>query len=254
RHLQVQCGRRDRSRVDAAHADADERALDRARVGDEHLAGPRVRRGAGEVDEGVGDHRRHRTRQAGRRVDAACRGVAGVRGAYGAVVAVEGRPADALATRACVGGRAGVAVVACRGVVRVHAAGCRIAGIRRADVAVVAVGRGTADADPAGARVRRGAGVAVVAGRRVRRAARAGAGAVARAARDADAVGAGLAGWPELAGRRAAVAGHEVAVVALLAEIEDAVAAVVRDLADYRTELVRVVPVWWIPRPHDPQH
>src|SRR5207249_10493047 len=109
-------------------------------------------------------------------------------------------------------------------------------------VAVDAVGRRAADADAARTGVRRGAGAAVVAGERVRGASRAGAGAVAGAATDAGVVGAGLPGRLELAGRRAAVTGHEVAGVAILAEVEDAVAADVRDLADDGPEQVVLLP------------
>src|SRR5438067_4172258 len=125
-----------------------------------------------------------------------------------------------------------------QGVGRVHAAGHRVARVGRTHVAVDAVGRRAADADPARTGVRRGAGIAVVAGQRVRGTPHARGGAVAGAATDAGVVGAGLAGRLELAGRRAAVAGDEVAVVALLAEVHDAVAADVGDLADEDGELV----------------
>src|SRR5439155_5175806 len=62
----------------------------------------------------------------------------------------------------------------------------------------------------------------------------------------------GLAGRLELAGRRAAVARGEVAVVALLAEVEDAVAADVGDLADDRAELVGLLPTGGEARTLDP--
>src|SRR5206468_11345328 len=148
------------------------------------------------------------------------------------------RGADARPGRAGVAGGAGIEIVARQGVWRVHAAGHRVARVGRAHVAVDAVGRRAADADAARTGVRRGAGAAVVAGERVRGAPHARGGAVAGAATDAGVVGAGLAGRLELAGRRAAVAGHEVAVVALLAEVHDAVAADVGDLADEDGELV----------------
>src|SRR5207249_5350487 len=122
-----------------------------------------------------------------------------------------------------------------------------------APVAGDAVGRRAADAGAARTGVRRGAGAAVVAGERVRGAPHARGGAVAGAATDAGVVGAGLAGWLELAGRRAAVAGHEVAVVALLAEIEDAVAADVGDLPDDDGELVGLLSTWREARPVDPE-
>src|SRR5207249_3746726 len=113
-------------------------------------------------------------------------------------------------------------------------------------------GRRAAHAGAAGTGVRRGAGVAVVAGQRVRGASHAGGGAVAGAAADARVVGAGLAGRLELAGRRAAVARGEVAVVALLAEVDDAVATDVRDLADDRAELVGLLPTGGEARTLDP--
>src|SRR5207237_5589351 len=78
-------------------------------------------------------------------------------------------------------------------------------------------------------------------------------GAVAGAATDAGVVRAGLAGGLELAGRRAAVAGDEVAVVALLAEIDHAVPAHVRDLADDDGELVGLLSTWGEARPVDPE-
>src|SRR5262249_60538590 len=55
--------------------------------------------------------------------------------------------------------------------------------------------------------------------------------AVARVVGANDAGGAGRAKWFELAGRRAAIAGQLVAVVALLAHVEDAVGADVDLLA-----------------------
>src|SRR5207249_9723266 len=140
-----------------------------------------------------------------------------------------GRRAGTHAGRAGVAGGAGIEIAARHGVGRVHAAGRRVARVGRTHVAVDAVGRRAADADPARTGVRRGAGIAVVAGQRVRGTPHARGGAVAGAATDAGVVGAGLAGRLELAGRRAAVAGDEVAVVALLAEVHDAVAADVGD-------------------------
>ena len=83
------------------------------------------------------------------RVDAAGRRVARVVRAHVAVVAVGRRAADAEAARAGVGRRAGVPVVAGGGVVRVDAAGRRVARVVGADVAVVAVRRRAADAGAA---------------------------------------------------------------------------------------------------------
>src|SRR5439155_3752587 len=171
-----------------------------------------------------------------------------------AVVARQGiRSADTYAGRAGVAGSARVTVAAGQGVHSVHAARGRVAGIGRAHVAVVAVGRWPAHADAARARIRRGAGVAVVAGQGVRGTAHARGGAVAGAATDAGVVGASLAGCLELAGGRAAVARHEVAVVALIAEVDDAVPAHVRDLADDRAELVGLLPARRKARPLDPK-
>src|SRR5207244_1913488 len=186
------------------------------RVRGQDLARPRVGGGAADIHQGIrGDGRDRRRRRAHGR-----------------------RAAHAGAAGAGVGGGAGVAAVARGAVWGAHSARGRPARVRRAHVAVGADGRWAADADPARTGVRRGAGVAVVAGERVRGASHAGRGAVAGAATDAGVVGAGLAGRLELAGRRAAVAGHEVAVVALLAEVHDAVAADVGDLADEDGELV----------------
>src|SRR5204863_3129515 len=106
------------------------------------------------------------------------------------------------------------------------AAGGRVAGVGSADVAVVAVEGRAADADAAGAGVGRGAGVAVVAGTRGGRAAGADAGTVTRRGGQADVrARARRPRRVELAGGRAAVAIQRVAVVALLARLDHAVAA-----------------------------
>src|SRR5207249_2439347 len=100
-------------------------------------------------------------------VDTARRRVAGVVRADVPVVAVECGAADAHPAAAPIVRRAGVAVVAGRRVVGVHAARGRIAGVVGADVAVVAVGREAADADSAAAPIIEGAGVPVAARGRV---------------------------------------------------------------------------------------
>ena len=101
------------------------------------------------------------------RVDTARRRVARVVRAHVAVVAVGRRAADAGAAAARVCRRARVPVVARRRVVRVDAARRRVARVVRADVAVVAVGRRSADTDAAAARIRGRAGIPVAAGNRV---------------------------------------------------------------------------------------
>src|SRR5262249_41947501 len=108
-------------------------------------------------------------------------GIARTRVDVALVAAVAGHGAAACAgpTRAGVHRGARVAVVAGNGVVRVYAAGDRAAGVVRAQVAVVAVGRGAADAGAGRAGVAGGAGVAVVARSGVVRVDAAG-GAVAR--------------------------------------------------------------------------
>src|SRR5207249_2591998 len=88
-------------------------------------------------------------------------------GAGVAVVAGARRSGHAHTRGALVVRRAGVAVVARAGDVRVHAAARGIAGVPGADVAVIAVGRWPADARPARAGVVGRAGATVVAGRRV---------------------------------------------------------------------------------------
>src|SRR5205823_2460869 len=224
-YLQMQLGRGDRMRAGPGHVDAEEGALHRTRIGHQDRARAGVAGGTAGVHEGVG-----RDRCGGDRRWAGGR-----------------RAAHAGAAGTGVGGRAGVAVIAWQGVRGVHAARRRVARVRRAHVGIVAVDRW-----PARTGVRGGAGVAVVAGQRVRGASHAGGGAVAGAAADARVVGAGLAGRLELAGRRAAVARGEVAVVALLAEVDDAVATDVRDLADDRAELVGLLPTGGEARTLDP--
>src|SRR5207244_1709169 len=142
-------------------------------------------------------------------------------------------------TRAGVAGGAGIAVVAGQGVRRVRAADRRVAGVGRTRVAVVAVERRPPDACAGRAHVRRGAGIAVVAERHVRRG-QAHAGAVAGSVHARVGAGARAPRCLEPAGRRATVPVQGVAVVALLAEVEDAVATGLRDLPDDRGELVRL--------------
>src|SRR5439155_14330676 len=151
-------------------------------------------------------------------------------------VAGERRPADeahAPATRAAVAGGGGVTVVARECIVQVLAAdGGRRAEIGGADVLVVAATR-PADAGARRAGVAHRADVAVGAGDAVVEAREAAgprpvAGVVGADGRG----GAGRAECLELAHGRAAVAVELVAVVALLTDVEDAVAADVDLLAD----------------------
>src|SRR5262249_17938550 len=133
--------------------------------------------------------------------------------------------------RAGVGLRAGVTVVARRRVVGVHAAAGGIAAVVGAAVMVVAVAGRSADAGAVRAGVVGGARVAVVAGVRVEGGDLADAGRGAGAVVGARvAVVAGAPGRLALTGRRAAVPVAGVAV-ALLAVVEDAVAADVGDAA-----------------------
>src|SRR5262249_21781371 len=169
------------------------------------------------------------------RVYAARGGGAGVDGAGDAIVAVGGRTADADPVRAPVAAGTRVAVVARGGVGDVHAAAARVAEVVGARVAVVAE-RGASHAHPARAHVGRGAGVAVVAGPGDEDGGAARAGAVAGAVGTGVRVGAGCAGRLEPAGRRAAVSAERVAVVALLAGVERAVATEGRDPADQCAE------------------
>src|SRR5207247_7465774 len=126
-----------------------------------------------------------------------------------------------------------------------------VTGVVGADVAVVAVERRAADADAAGAGVGRGAGVAVVAHRQGGCAAAAHPGAVTGGGGETrGGAGAGLAGRLELTGGGAAVAGHRVAVVALLTRVEEAVAADRRDLP-HEVEGVRLDAAGRQPRPLD---
>src|SRR5207253_2647340 len=97
------------------------------------------------------------------RVDAARGRIAAVGGADVPVVAVGRRPPDARPATAGVVRRAGVAVTARGGVVRVGAARGRIAAVGGADVPVVAVRRRPPAARPATAGVVRRAGVVVAA-------------------------------------------------------------------------------------------
>src|SRR5207253_6925408 len=96
------------------------------------------------------------------RVDAARGRIAAVGGADVPVVAVRRRPPDARPATAGVVGRAGVAVAARGGVVRVGAARGRIAAVGGADILVGARRRRPPDARPAprGAGRRAGDGVA----------------------------------------------------------------------------------------------
>src|SRR5439155_507760 len=143
-----------------------------------------------------------------------------------AVVAVRRGAADAAPGRAPVVRRAGVAVVAGRRVVRVHAADRRIAGVVRARVIVVAAERWPTDAGAVRALVGGGARAPVVTTASVEARHLADARPVAGAVVGADVpVVARRFGGLELAGRRAAVAVQRVAVVALLARVEEAVAA-----------------------------
>src|SRR6185295_13313674 len=101
------------------------------------------------------------------RVHAAASRVAAVVGADIGVVAVRRGTADACATGTGVVGRTRAAVIAGLGIVRVHAAASRVAAIVRADIGVVAVRRGTADACATGTRVVGRTRAAVVARRGV---------------------------------------------------------------------------------------
>src|SRR5207245_5389553 len=139
--------------------------------------------------------------------------------------------AHALAARAAVACGGGFAVVARQRVAEVHAADRgRRAEVGRADVGVVAVRRG-AEACAEGARVADRAEVAVVAGNRVEAQEPTRPGAVAGVVGADARGGAGRAERLELARRRAAVTGQGVAIVALLAHVEDPVGADVDRLA-----------------------
>src|SRR5205814_547307 len=171
-----------------------------------------------------------------RRVRAAGRGIAAVGGTAVAVVAVGRRTAGAAPTCAGVGRGAGAAVVARRGVVRVRAAGCRVAGVGGADVGVVAIGwRPTRAVAGAVAGVGRRAGVVVCAGN--------GGEAGDRTAPLAIAHGAGGAGVPVVAGGGrgregtvgvAAAPGLAVggAEIAVFVEVDETVAAELGSAAD----------------------
>src|SRR5262249_31616191 len=140
-------------------------------------------------------------------VRAALRRTAPVLGAGIAVVAARRWTAGAATRAAGVGHRAGVAVVARGGVVRVVASARRVTPLVRAAVVVVAVGSGATDAGAVGAPVRGRAGVAVVAAARVEAGHKAGPGAVAGAVVCARVpVVARRLRRLELAGRRPAVA------------------------------------------------
>src|SRR5207253_8940260 len=146
---------------------------------------------------------------------------AGVGGAAVAVIAVS-RLAHAPAAAAGVPCRASIAVVA-RGRIRcVDAAAVRLARVVGAGVAVVAVERWPAHTGAGCTRVGGRAGVAVLTRVRIEADDLARPGAVAGAVVGADArVVAGAAALLEEAERRAAIAAHEVAVVALLAGVDD---------------------------------
>src|SRR5206468_5015585 len=158
--------------------------------------------------------------EAVRRVPAALRAVAAVGGALVAVVAVD-RPVDAGSVDARASLPAHVitvvtAVVVAREIVRdVHAALGVVALVGGARVPVVAVELGATHAVAVDARVAGGAGVAVVAGARLGAAALALAGAVTGHGVDALLRGARRASRLEPTGRRAAVAGLRVVVVAV---------------------------------------
>src|SRR5439155_6471499 len=161
----------------------------------------------------------------GRHDAVAGRRVAGVVGADVAVIAVS-RLAHARAAAADVPRRAGIAVVA-RGRIRcMDAAAAPVARVVGAGVVVLAVERRPAHTGARCADVGGGAGVGVLARVRIEADDLARTGAVAGAVVGADVgVIAGAAALLEEANRRAAVAAHGVAVVALLAGVEDAVAA-----------------------------
>src|SRR2546428_4842109 len=93
------------------------------------------------------------------KVGAAGGWIAVIAGAVIPLVAVGSRPSDARPATAGVVRRAGVAVAARGGVVRVGAARGRIAAVGGADIPVVAVRRRPPDARPATAGVVRRAGV-----------------------------------------------------------------------------------------------
>src|SRR5207244_1342767 len=97
-------------------------------------------------------------------VDTAQSWVAGIVRADVAVVAVGRRAAHTGPRGASVSRGAGDAVIAGDGVGGVDAARSWVAGVGRADVAVVAVGRRAAHTGPRGAGVSRGTVVAVIAG------------------------------------------------------------------------------------------
>ena len=91
-------------------------------------------------------------------------GIAGLNAvAYVSIIAIRRRPTDTDATRASIRSRTGVAVVAGGCVVRVDATSRRVAGIVRADVAIVAVRRRTTYTDAAGTGIRSRTGVTVIA-------------------------------------------------------------------------------------------
>ena len=101
------------------------------------------------------------------RMNAAAVGIAAIGGASIAIIAVEGRTADAGAGGAGVAGGAGIAVVTRGAVVGIDTTGLRVAAIIGANVAVVAVGRRAADALATGADIEGGASIGVVAFHRV---------------------------------------------------------------------------------------
>src|SRR5207249_7789521 len=134
--------------------------------------------------------------------------------------------ADAPAAAADVRRRAGIAVVA-RGRVRcMDAAAAPVARVVGAGIVVLAVERRPAHTGARCAGVGGGAGVGVLARVRIEADDLARTAAVAGAVVGADVrVVAGAAALLEEADRRAAVAAHGVAVVALLTRVDDAVAA-----------------------------
>src|SRR5207249_4597390 len=156
-----------------------------------------------------------RTRGGVVRVGAARGRIAAVGGADIPVVAVRRRPPDARPATAGVVRRAGVAVAAGGGVVRVGAARGRIAAVGGADIPVVAVRRRPPDARPATARVVGRAGVAVAAwGAVVRMGADTPAAHVVRAAIAIARARGGVVRVGAARGRIAAVGGADIPVVA----------------------------------------
>src|SRR5206468_3720792 len=249
RHLQTEVGRAHALAPDAAHLHPQEGAPEPAPRGRDRRSGVdmQLRRRAEILRRGRRVHRRvgqhlpdHLVRRARR------------------------HSSDAGAVRTRVADGAGVAVVAREAVRAVHAAPRAVAAVGGAPVAVVAVARAATDTGPvragvahrasitvvAGEAVRRvpaalravaavgGALVAVVAGARLGAAALALAGAVTGHGVDALLRGARRASRLEPTGRRAAVAGLRVVVVAVLERVVHAVAAG-DDLPAAERELVR---------------